>query len=132
MRYFPVFGIMACLLIGCTSPTQDDATTDWPQFRGADGTGAVPDADTVASLDLKTGENIKWSTEMPGSTAGTPAIVGDYVFTTAGTADTNRLVAMGLRRASGEVLWQHDIGEARQSKSALAGEQPRGLLACGR
>lgn len=117
MRHLAMLCLSLLFVLGCASPTQADATTDWPQFRGLDGTGAVPDAQTVASLDLKTGENIKWSTDMPGPTAGTPAIVGDYVFTTAGTADTNRLLAMGLSRTTGEVLWQHDIAEARKSKS---------------
>lgn len=103
-----------CLLLGCATTTHAD--TDWPQFRGADGTGAVPDAKTVTKLDTKTGENIKWATDMPGPTAGTPAIVGDYVFTTAGTTETNRLVAMGLSRKTGEILWQHDVAEARKSR----------------
>lgn len=115
MRHFYLTTVLSCLLLGCVSATQ--AESNWPQFRGADGTGAVPDAKTVATLDLKTGENIKWSAKMPGPTAGTPAIVGDYVFTTAGTTDTNRLVAMALSRKTGEVLWQHDVAEARKSKS---------------
>jgi outer membrane protein assembly factor BamB len=108
------FAVLACLLLCAAAPTY--AGDDWPQFRGADGTGAVPDAKTVTSLDPKTGENIKWSTDMPGPTAGTPAIVGDYVFTSAGTTETNRLVAMGLSRKTGEVLWQHDVAEARKSR----------------
>lgn len=115
MRHAALFYILLCLILGCASTAQADM--DWPQFRGADGTGAVPDANTVTKIDPATGENIKWSTDMPGPTAGTPAIVGDYIFTTAGTTDTNRLVAMGLDRATGDILWQHDVAEARQSRS---------------
>ncbi|MEM6259340.1 MAG: PQQ-binding-like beta-propeller repeat protein [Planctomycetota bacterium] len=110
--------LLICLLfvICCVASQPTHADTDWPQFRGPDGTGAVPDAETVTSLDLKTGKNIKWAADMPGPTAGTPAIVGDYIFTTAGTTDTNRLVAMALSRKTGEVLWQHDVAEARKSR----------------
>ncbi|MFK7790388.1 MAG: PQQ-binding-like beta-propeller repeat protein [Phycisphaeraceae bacterium] len=115
MRSFFSLACAAIFLLGCASHTQAD--TDWPQFRGPDGTGAVPEAKTVTSFDIETGDNIKWATAMPGPTAGTPAIVGDYVFTTAGTTETNRLVAMGLSRTTGEILWQHDIGEARKSRS---------------
>lgn len=115
MRYL---SILTCLVFffGCTAAQPTQADSDWPQFRGADGTGAVPDAKTVTKLDPATGENIKWATDMPGPTAGTPAIFGDYVFTTAGTVEKNRLVAMGLSRSTGKILWQHDVGEARQSR----------------
>jgi outer membrane protein assembly factor BamB len=111
----PLLLTCLALLIGCASPTQAD--TDWPQFRGPDGTGAAPDANTVTAFNPDTGHNVKWQTDMPGPTAGTPAIVGDVVFTTAGTTDTNRLVAMALSRKTGEILWQHDVAEARQSRS---------------
>lgn len=113
MRHL-IFAVLACLLLCSAAPTH--AGDDWPQFRGADGTGAVPDAKTVTKLDPKTGENIKWVADMPGPSAGTPAIVGDYVFTSAGTTETNRLVAMGLSRKTGEVLWQHDVADARKSR----------------
>lgn len=118
MRYTTLLVCLA-VLFGCTAtqPSQADDANDWPQFRGADGTGAVPDAKTVDSFDLKTGENVKWSTDMPGPTAGTPAILGDYVFTTAGTTDTNRLIAIGLDRKTGKKLWEHDVADARKSKS---------------
>ena len=116
MRIFSLLCLSTVLLLGCASPTQADAATNWPQFRGVDSTGAVPDAKTVDRLDLDTGENIKWATDMPGPTAGTPAIVGDYVFTTAGTTDTNRLAAIALDRKTGKILWQHEVADARKSR----------------
>ena len=114
MRHLTFCILTALAALTVTQPTLAD--DDWPQFRGPDGTGAVPDANTVTQLDPNTGKHIKWSTDMPGPTAGTPAIVGDYVFTTAGTLGTNRLVAMALSRKTGEVLWQHDVAQARKSR----------------
>jgi len=118
MRIPALLCLSAVLLFGCASTTEAvaDASADWPQFRGPDGTGAVPDAKTVSKLDPATKENIKWATQMPGPTAGTPAIVGDYVFTTAGNTETNRIVAMGLSRTTGKVLWEHDVADVRVSR----------------
>ena len=50
MRYL---SILTCLVFffGCTAAQPTQADSDWPQFRGADGTGAVPDAKTVTKLD---------------------------------------------------------------------------------
>ena len=116
MRSLFFSSICATILFGWAAATPSYASSDWPQFRGADGTGAVPDADTVSSIDLKTAENIKWIAPMPGTTAGTPAIVGDYVFTTAGTVRKNRLVAYGFERKTGKLVWQHDVADARKSR----------------
>lgn len=115
MRYLSLL-ICLAIVLGCTLTQPTQAETDWPQFRGPDGTGAVPNAKTVSKLDPATNENIKWATPMPGPTAGTPAIVGDYVFTTAGNTETNRIVAMGLSRTTGKVLWEQDVAEVRISR----------------
>lgn len=110
-----LYALLAMLLtvLGCASPTQ----ADWPNWRGPEGTGVAPDTKTVDSFDLKTGKNIRWATEMPGSTAATPIVVGDRVFSPAGDMDKMRLYACGLDRKTGKLLWKHDIAPARKSRS---------------
>lgn len=115
MRQLP-FLVLALALMSCAAaPTSVHA--DWPHWRGPDGTGSAPDADTVESFNFDTGENVRWSTAMPGPSAATPIVVGDRIFTPAGTADTNRMLALGVDRKTGDILWKDDVGPARQSRS---------------
>ena len=110
--------VLTAAMIACTStttPTQ--AESSWTHWRGPDGTGAVTDAKPVTTFNPDTGENIKWTAKLPGNSAATPIVVGDYVFTPAGSMDTMRLYALGLDRKTGKILWQHDVGEARKSRS---------------
>lgn len=106
--------LLAALCLLCSADPA--AAEDWPQWRGPDGTGAAPNAKTVTSLDPDTGENIKWQTQLPGPSAGTPAIVGDRVFVAAGTTDTNRMLAIAIDRNTGDILWQDDVGPTRKSR----------------
>ena len=107
--------LLTATLFACTTAAPP-ALGDWPQWRGPDGTGAAPDAKTVDRFNLETGENVRWTTKMPGPSAGTPVIVGDRVFVAAGTEDTNRLLAIGIDRKTGEILWKDDVGKARESR----------------
>jgi len=110
MRHFLLS--LCVLALGCSSP----AKADWPQWRGPDGTGAAPKANTVSSLNAETGENIKWATPLPGPTAATPIVIGDYAFTPAADMENFRLLACALDRNTGKILWTDDVGPARKSK----------------
>lgn len=105
--------VLAVLALGCL--TAERAHADWPQWRGPDGTGTAAEARTPSTLNPQTGENIRWATELPGDSAATPIVVGDRVFTPA-VNDKNRILAMGLDRATGKVLWTDDVAEGRPSR----------------
>jgi len=55
--------------------------SDWPQFRGPDGTGAVPAADIP--LEWSALKNLAWSVELPGQGWSQPVVVGGTVYVTA-------------------------------------------------
>jgi len=115
MRRFAFSCLIIALFMGCTTSTTN-AQTDWPQWRGPDGTGAASDAITVNSFNPETGENVRWATDLPGPSAATPIVIGDRVFTPACSDATNRLMAMGLDRATGEVLWADEVADGRASR----------------
>jgi len=118
MRLAASVMVLIALAIGCAAaPDTAHAAADWPHWRGPDSTGAVPDADPVASFNPDTGENVKWSTAMPGPSAATPAVVGDWVFAPAGDEENFRLLACGIDRTTGEIKWTDDVGEARKSRA---------------
>jgi outer membrane protein assembly factor BamB len=54
---------------------------DWPQFRGAQGTGAVPAAEIPLSWSEQ--ENVAWKVELPGQGWSQPIMVGDTIYVTA-------------------------------------------------
>lgn len=54
------------------------SAADWPQFRGPSGTGEAPDANPPASWSETS--NVKWKIKLPGSGAGTPIVMGDFIF----------------------------------------------------
>jgi hypothetical protein len=65
----------------CSPPR---AAADWTQFRGPDGSGAVPDAVLPTALGPR--KHITWEIPLPGRGLASPIIVGDRVFVTARAA----------------------------------------------
>lgn len=55
---------------------------NWPSFRGPDGTGVADGQDPPASWDVKTNENVRWKTAIPGLGHSCPVVWGDRVFVT--------------------------------------------------
>lgn len=84
-------------------------------WRG-DGSGRFPDATPPTEWSTET--NVRWRTELPGRSFGSPVLVGDRVFVTAEPAEL-----LCLRASDGEILW-------RRSNSAddLLGPERAGEL----
>lgn len=101
----------------------------WPQWRGPLGTGEAPGAQPP--LEWSETENIRWKTRLPGTGHSTPLVWGNRLFLTSaeptgerlspvkeiaeGAHDNTpvtrrqRLLAMAVSRASGEILWQQEL-----------------------
>lgn len=87
---------------------------NWPNWRGPnyDGTAAA-DEKGLPTKFSKT-ENIKWSVELPGVGASTPAIWGDHVFLTSSNTEGGNSVALAYDRASGKELWRKEFPGVEQ------------------
>jgi outer membrane protein assembly factor BamB len=111
--------------------------SDWPQFRGPHGTGAVAAADLP--LEWSEAQNVAWKVAIPGQGWSQPAVIGDTLYVTtavgegleeilgmdAGIADprTNaagkvpdvtldwRVLALDL--ATGKERWSASAGKAK-------------------
>ena len=124
--------MLAPLLLAAfaANPADPADAANWPRFRGANGTAAAPSADPPLSWDGTTGENIAWTTPLPGPGASSPVVWGDAVFLTCytgyGTApdggfDTEPDAAdapvpgdlvrhlLRLDRGTGDVVWRADV-----------------------
>jgi outer membrane protein assembly factor BamB len=54
---------------------------------------------------------------MPGPSAATPSVSGDRVFVPSFDEQTHELLALGLDRATGKILWSHAVGFGVESRN---------------
>ena len=78
LRRFLLAGAMASL-VGFTY------ASDWPTFRGSDGTGAVSTGKLPAEWSAE--QNVAWKVAVPGAAWSCPIVVGDNVFVTTAYAE---------------------------------------------
>ncbi|HSH95965.1 MAG TPA: PQQ-binding-like beta-propeller repeat protein, partial [Roseimicrobium sp.] len=81
---------------------------NWPNWRGPNVDGSSPETGLPAKFS-KT-ENIKWSLDLPGTSAATPVIWGDRIFLTSVNDVEKTLLAVCVDRKSGKIAWQHTMG----------------------
>ncbi|MEX2672821.1 MAG: PQQ-binding-like beta-propeller repeat protein [Phycisphaeraceae bacterium] len=96
-------------LFALGNPAQ--AEENWSHWRGPNFDGST---DANPPVDFSPTENVKWKTEMPGPSAGTPIVHGDHVFVSSADPNTEKLWAFALDRDTGEILWQHEAGTGYQ------------------
>lgn len=98
--------------------TTQAGAEDWPRFRGPNADGTTSAAPLPLTWSER--ENRIWRTELPGPGASSPVISGDKVFLSCYSGygsdpkdpgDIARLKrhALCLDRASGRILWNHEV-----------------------
>jgi outer membrane protein assembly factor BamB len=89
--------------------------SDWPRFRGPNGTGIAPD-DKPTPVRWSPTENLAWKVQLPGPGSSSPIVVGDRVFVTCysgygidpqnpGDMQNLRRHLVCVDRKEGTVLW---------------------------
>ncbi len=118
---------------------------NWPSFRGPDGTGVADGQHPPLAWDLKTGENVRWKTPIPGLGHSAPVVWGNRILvTTALSGDKDPKIRVGnygdaasvndkskhtwqvlcLDRDSGKILWTRTAHEGvPKIKRHLKGSQ---------
>lgn len=109
-----------CLVASCATLS----AANWPGFRGPNHDGSSPETGLPEKFGKTDG--IKWAAAMPGPAASVPAVWGDHVFVSSSNPTTQKLVAMCLDARTGEVKWQHEVGDGYQydDRSNLASPSP--------
>ena len=116
--------IVALVLIASASPL---LAADWPQFKGANGSGVSSEKDLPVKFTDKDG--LRWKVPLPARGVSSPVVFGDKVFVTcsAGTRD-DRLQLLAFDTASGKKLWQRSInatgGTTAHPKTCMAAPTP--------
>ena len=75
---------LAFLVTSFASPSSSGGS-DWSQFRGPNGTGAVPKAAIPLAWSEK--EHLAWKTEIPGQGWSQPVVAGGMVYVTSAVGD---------------------------------------------
>ena len=86
------------------------ASKNWPSFRGPEGNGVSAYTNVPTRWDGKTGEGILWKAEVPLPGHNSPLVWGDRIFLTGG--DPNGLAVFCFDAASGELLWTGNVTPA--------------------
>lgn len=131
------------------TPTQE-ATVNWPAFRGANASGIGDGVATAVDWDLESGSGVLWSSDLEGLGNSSPIVWGDRVFvTTAVAAGMEQTLRTGLTgegtpveeavehtwrvlafdKKSGAKLWETETGRAvpltqRHFKATQANSTP--------
>ena len=123
---------------------------NWPSFHGPGGGGVQDGWDTPLEWDVESGENVLWSTDIPGLSHSSPVVWGDRLFVTTavrleGESDlrvglygdvipikdegVHRLDLYCLDKTTGEILWTRTAFEGvpkilRHPKGSHAASSP--------
>jgi outer membrane protein assembly factor BamB len=74
------------------------AADNWPSFRGVATSGVSDATDLPSSWDVHSGDNIRWSVEVPGVSHSSPVVWGDQIFVASAVGtngDTGRVDGVG-------------------------------------
>jgi outer membrane protein assembly factor BamB len=93
------------------APSLAEFQTNWPRFRGWDGSGV-----SVAGSNAVTG--IVWHSAIPAPGHSSPIVWGDRAFISGGT--TNRREVFCYNASSGALLWQRAIENVPGSPAKVA------------
>jgi outer membrane protein assembly factor BamB len=88
------------------------AATDWPRFRGPNGTG-VSDA-TELPVELGPERSMLWKLAVPGGHSS-PVVSGNRLFLTA--FEGGKLLVLAVDARSGRELWRREAPRSRTTKS---------------
>lgn len=112
-----------------TSPAVDDKGaapgSNWPRFRGPNGTGVSADKDVP--VEFSDTKNVLWKTPLPGAGHSSPVVWGDRVFLESAPADGKARQLVCLSASKGNVLWSKSVSGDKaktHAKSSLASSTP--------
>jgi len=81
LSIMPICTSVLFLIIGSYTTIAAPKDTNWPQWRGSDGTGVSTETNLPA--EWNTSKNLRWKTPLPGSGHSSPIVWGNRVFITA-------------------------------------------------
>jgi outer membrane protein assembly factor BamB len=139
--------------VGARTPLRiraGDGAGSWPSFRGPSASGLAENQGLPDTWNVKTGENVRWRTPIPGLAHSSPIVWGDRIFVTSaissrpnatfrpglyGDGDASedrssqRWVIYAIDKRTGKIVWERAAYEGeprnkRHIKSTYASSSP--------
>lgn len=114
--------LLSFLVVCFCAVTTESA--EWRHWRGPFYNGSTDE--TGLPDQFSQTENIRWTAELPGRSAGTPIVCGDCVFISSTDPRGEKLVGLCFNRDNGKLRWKREIGEelGRDHRSTFAAPSP--------
>ena len=108
LLFILAIGVLAC------APAR---ASDWPRFRGPNGTGISADKNVPVTW---TADNVQWKKEVPGIGHSSPIVHGGRVFLQSASKDGKERWLLCLDAVQGDLLWKTiRAGEKARKKHPL-------------
>jgi outer membrane protein assembly factor BamB len=88
-------------------PSLGEFQSNWPRFRGWDGSGLTARTNITLSWDAKSGAGIAWKSAIPAPGHNSPIVWSNRVFISGGTAAKREVLCYDA--TNGQLLWQRAI-----------------------
>ena len=99
------------------------ATAAWPQWRGPNFNGAVPDANPP--VEWSETKNVKWKVKLAGSGAGTPIVWGEQVFIQSAIPTGKKVDPPAEAKPAAWLIQPSVFGQAQPPAEGQGGEDRR-------
>ena len=84
--------------------------SDWPRFRGPNGTGISSDKEIPVQW---TESNVLWKTVIPGLGNSSPVVWGNHVFLQSADANGKERYLICLSAGDGKILWTRSVPSSK-------------------
>ena len=144
----PTLAIALFAMVLTAASTVAQPASNWPRFRGPDGTGIADDPALPERWSAT--ENVVWKTNLPGMGWSSPVVWGDRIFVTAVVStrapeppkpglyfggerptpsDEHRWMVYAIDFATGKTVWEREAhraipAQSRHLKNSYASETP--------
>src|SRR5579863_6832642 len=123
MTQASISALIQCVVIGVFAAGRlpSLAASDWPRFRGPNGTGIASDA--AVPVEIGEQHNLKWKVEIPGAGNSSPIVSKQKIFLQTASADGSQRLLLCLDIHNGKTLW------SRPAPGGTAKTHPKNTLA---
>src|SRR5882757_11184474 len=99
-----------CLLIAlglACAVSGSAAASDWPRFRGPNGTGVSSDTGIPVAFGEK--QNLLWKVAIPGNGNSSPIVSKQRIFLQSASSDGSQRMIYCLDLSNGNTLWSQPV-----------------------
>lgn len=106
--------IAGLLICGVILVASNAVASNWPRFRGPNGTGISTDKDVPVEFGPE--KNVAWKVKLTGAGHSSPIVFNQRIFLQTATDDANERIMLCLDLKDGKTVWQKGLPGATAVK----------------